>query len=213
VTDRRDELLDQVVDELRTLPPVDELAVQRIVRAAGGGRVPSGRVAAGSRRAASWWRARVPLAAAAGLALAAGIGGFLTGDVVASKPGRTSAGSRAFPGESPTLPAALSATAARSGATAMRPLLGPVATQFILDAPRASRVALVGDFNGWDAAATPLVRDPSSGIWTTSVALPPGRHVYAYMVDGARWTLDPRAPAAQDPDFGTPSSVVLVGTP
>ena len=86
-------------------------------------------------------------------------------------------------------------------------------TQFVLDAPQASQVALVGDFNAWDAADTPLVRDPASGIWTVTVRLVPGRHTYAFMVDGATWTLDPRAPSAQDPDFGTPSSVVLVGTP
>jgi 1,4-alpha-glucan branching enzyme len=83
----------------------------------------------------------------------------------------------------------------------------------VLEAPRASRVALVGDFNAWDAAATPLARMSSSGIWTVTIPLTPGRHTYAFMVDDTAWTLDPRAPTAQDPDFGTPSSVVLVGTP
>jgi 1,4-alpha-glucan branching enzyme len=88
-----------------------------------------------------------------------------------------------------------------------------VPTQFVLDAPRAARVALVGAFNGWNAAATPLARVSSSGLWTVTVPLTPGRHTYAFMVDDSAWTLDPRAPAAQDADFGTPSSVVLVGTP
>ena len=49
-----------------------------------------------------------------------------------------------------------------------------VPMQFVLDAPRASRVSLVGDFNAWDAADTPLMRDPASGIWTVTVALVPG---------------------------------------
>ena len=200
MTEMRDELLDQVVDELRTLPPVDELAVARIVRAVSAGQG----VAQRQTRRRRWWRSSVPLAAAAGVAIAAGFAGFFVGDVVARRP-TTGLGAR--PASAPNsgtfavVPAVLRSAAAR------------VPTQFILDAPRASHVALVGDFNGWDAAATPLARDPSSGIWTTSVALSPGRHVYAYLVNGTKWTLDPRAPAAQDPDFGTPSSVVLVGTP
>jgi 1,4-alpha-glucan branching enzyme len=74
-------------------------------------------------------------------------------------------------------------------------------------------VALIGDFNAWDTAATPLGKVPSTGLWTVTVRLAPGRHTYAFMVDNSTWMLDPRAPTAQDPDFGTPSSVVLVGTP
>jgi hypothetical protein len=222
VTDMRDELLERVVDELRELPPVDEAAVGRIVRAAAAD-VGEPRLSAGARSvppafggdprgarlataARTWWRSQVPLAAAAGLALAAGLAGYaIRGD-----------GSRTPTGaELPT------AAAPATGATAMlvsadratRTADRTVATQFVLDSPRAARVSLVGDFNGWDPEATPLVRDSSSGIWTATVPLLPGRHVYAFMVDGTAWTLDPRAPTAQDPDFGTPSSVVLVGTP
>jgi hypothetical protein len=39
----------------------------------------------------------------------------------------------------------------------------------------------------------------------------PGRHVYAYVVDGEKWTLDPRAPKTKDTDYGTEQSVVIVG--
>jgi predicted carbohydrate-binding protein with CBM48 len=201
VTEMRDELLERVVDELQTLPPVDEAAVGRIVRAAA-----AELRAAGSRQQAaaqrSWWQSRIPLAAAAGFALAAGVAGYaLRGGSATS----SSATAPALAPESLTLASALPAT--------RYPLPAAVPTQFVLDASRASRVALVGDFNAWDAAATPLVRVSSSGIWTVTVPLAPGRHTYAFMVDGTAWTLDPRAPAAQDPDFGTPSSVVLVGTP
>jgi hypothetical protein len=218
VTDMRDELLEQVVSELRTLPPVDEAAVRRIVRAAAvapsegytPGDVHGARFAA--VRVASWWRSRVPLAAAAGLALAAGLGGFLAGDAVGRRPAVAAVGS-ALPIPEST------AKFASAERVRLAPNFGPLAAdrlvpaQFVLNAPRASRVALVGDFNGWDATATPLTRDPSSGIWTTTLELTAGRHVYAFVVDGNKWTLDPRAPKAQDPDFGTPSSVVLVGAP
>jgi hypothetical protein len=203
----RDELLERVVDELRTLPPVDEAAVGRIARAAeadaaavrGVTHPPS--AGTGAVRGASWWQSKIPLAAAAGFALAAGVAGY------------------AVRGGSATQTVATAPVRGESLATlvsaerAPRALDRAVPTQFVLEAPDASRVALVGDFNAWDADSTPLVRDPSSGIWTVIVPLSPGRHVYAFMVDGAAWTLDPRAPTAQDPDFGTPSSVVLVGTP
>jgi hypothetical protein len=200
VTDMRDELLERVVDELRTLPPVDAAAVTGIVRAA----AADAEVVRGARsvvRGALWWQSSIPLAAAAGFALAAGVAGYAVRGGGSATPTVASA---PMPAEPLTL--AVSHRAAGTSDHA-------VPTQFVLDAPRAARVALVGDFNGWNAAATPLGRVSSSGLWTVTVPLTPGRHTYAFMVDDSAWTLDPRAPAAQDPDFGTPSSVVLVGTP
>ena len=37
--------------------------------------------------------------------------------------------------------------------------------QFGVWAPNAESVAVIGDFNGWDAAASPLAPRESSGIW------------------------------------------------
>jgi 1,4-alpha-glucan branching enzyme len=71
---------------------------------------------------------------------------------------------------------------------------------------------LVGSFNEWDPGATPLVRDVASGKWVVSLRLPPGRHVYAFVVDGDV-TADPSAPRAADDDFGSVNSVVLVAAP
>jgi len=84
--------------------------------------------------------------------------------------------------------------------------------RFELSAPRASHVALVGSFNEWNPVATPLSRDPASGKWVVSLRLPPGRHVYAFVVDGDV-TADPSAPRAADDDFGSPNSVVFVSSP
>jgi 1,4-alpha-glucan branching enzyme len=81
--------------------------------------------------------------------------------------------------------------------------------RFELAAPNASRVALVGSFNEWNPAATPLVRDATTGRWMVSLRLPPGRHVYAFVVDGDV-TADPEAPRAADDDFGSTNSVVFV---
>lgn len=82
---------------------------------------------------------------------------------------------------------------------------------FVLYAPGARSVALVGDFNGWDRSATPLKPAGSAGAWVVSVPLRPGRYRYAFLIDGARWLPDPTAPRAPDDDFGTPNSVLMVG--
>lgn len=81
--------------------------------------------------------------------------------------------------------------------------------RFTLAAPNAAHVALVGSFNEWNPVATPLVRDRATGTWIVSLRLPPGRHVYAFVVDG-NVKADPAAPRAADDDFGSSNSVVLV---
>jgi len=87
----------------------------------------------------------------------------------------------------------------------------PVPTQFVYDGP-ARRVVLVGDFNNWDEQATPLEREPGSALWSVTVPIQRGRHIYAFLVDSV-WTVDKRAPVARDPDFGVTGSVILVGRP
>src|SRR5439155_889176 len=68
--------------------------------------------------------------------------------------------------------------------------------QFVVVAPRATRVALVGDFNDWDATRTPMRPSPRGGsVWTAVLPLSPGRYRYAFLVDGSRWLADPAARA------------------
>jgi hypothetical protein len=80
--------------------------------------------------------------------------------------------------------------------------------QFVFVAPQAASVALVGDFNDWDPARSPM--QTAQGVWATVVRLAPGRYRYAFLVNGVEWRADPSAPPAQDDEFGTPSSVVTV---
>jgi len=82
--------------------------------------------------------------------------------------------------------------------------------EFIFVAPSARNVSLVGDFNGWDAAATPMQRMDGRTTWSVAVRLPPGRHVYAFVVDGDSWVADPQAPLAPELWFGQRNSVVIV---
>lgn len=81
--------------------------------------------------------------------------------------------------------------------------------KFVLVAPQAARVSVVGDFNAWDVAATPAQRQPD-GTWTTFVSLRPGRHVYSFVVDD-QFIRDPDAPHAPDDGFGQNNSVIVVG--
>jgi len=80
---------------------------------------------------------------------------------------------------------------------------------FVLTAANAVRISIVGDFNDWDPAATPLQRVDGQGWWVV-VNLRPGRYRYSFVVDGTRWIADPSAPRAADNDFGTENSVVTI---
>ena len=83
------------------------------------------------------------------------------------------------------------------------------AVKFVLIAPQAKRVTLVGDFNGWNQNANAAVRG-ADGSWTTFVSLVPGRHVYSFVIDGKHFVTDPAAPIAPDDGFGQQNSVLLV---
>ena len=108
--------------------------------------------------------------------------------------------------------AAIVFVAARFGRTAVTPPAGDrTPVEFLLVAPRAASVMLVGDFNDWTASATPLHTAAAGGLWAVTVPLAPGRYRYAFVVDGKRWQPDPSAPPAPDDEFGSPSSVVTVG--
>lgn len=85
-------------------------------------------------------------------------------------------------------------------------------TQFILTDPTARRVVLIGDFNDWDADATPMVYDTTHGAWSVTIPLVPGLHQYQFLLDGTRHVNDPVAPQMSG-DFGSPNSVVTVRIP
>ena len=81
--------------------------------------------------------------------------------------------------------------------------------RFVYVAPQAGKVSVVGDFNGWDSTKTPMVRAGNTGVWTVTLPLSAGRHLYSFVVDGS-WNIDPTAPVAPDDGFGHASSVKVV---
>jgi hypothetical protein len=108
----------------------------------------------------------------------------------------------------------LAAAAALAAILIARPWAQRSATsdafQFVLVAPRAASVSLVGDFNDWDPTRAPM-HSARDGVWATIVSLAPGRYRYAFLVNGVEWRADPAAPTVRDDEFGSPSSVVTVG--
>jgi hypothetical protein len=83
--------------------------------------------------------------------------------------------------------------------------------QFVLVAPGAASVAVVGDFNDWNVSATPLVRSEGDGMWAVTVPLSPGRYRYAFLVNGTTWLKDPHAASAVEDEFGRANSVLTIG--
>jgi 1,4-alpha-glucan branching enzyme len=81
-------------------------------------------------------------------------------------------------------------------------------TRFQMRTSLARDVFLAGDFNGWNPRSIPLQRE-SDGSWSVEIELPPGRHEYLFVVDGA-WEPDPVATTASNP-YGGVNSVVNIG--
>lgn len=81
--------------------------------------------------------------------------------------------------------------------------------QFIIIAPEASSVYLVGDFNDWDTGATKMERVSADGAWSVTLPLTPGRYEYQFELDGALRITDPSMPQTASA-FGSPNSVINV---
>src|SRR5258708_22374610 len=195
-------MIELVAKALRPLPQVGDAAKARVLIAVAAererGREEVGR--GGLWRGAGWWLER-----GAGLAAAVAMATFLLRAPVRT-PVRTRVGAIAVARAAGT-PATPTAQLAGHDAAAEMDVARQ-SVQLVLRAPSASRVRVVGDFNGWDGERAPMTRDSSSGLWSVTLSLRPGRHVYAFVVDDTLWMRDLRAPASSDADFGRPGSVM-----
>jgi hypothetical protein len=202
VDEEHDIAIDRIADALRPLPTVDESAKARLLVA-----VAAERERDRERTERRWFASRT--------ARWIGVGGVAAAAAALLL--------MLLPRQSRQPPVSDAATAAVATANgdvrlvahgrddATEAMREPV--QLVFRAPAASRVRVVGDFNDWDADRAPMARDASSGLWSVTLSLRPGRHVYAFLVDDTLWMRDPRAPAAEDADFGRKGSVLLVGNP
>jgi hypothetical protein len=121
-------------------------------------------------------------------------------------------GSALVPRGASSAPAVTVTAAAPPVTTTLTPVVDSRARPIVfeLDAPAARSVQVLGDFNGWSRAADRMQRDPD-GHWRLTTLLPPGRYVYAYLIDGQHFERDPSRDAVADPDFGVTGSELVVG--
>ena len=194
--EERDELIERVAKSLSALPPVRSGALARIVMAA---RAHQARPLPLWRRTANGvtWMANTSVSARAAAVLIAAslvIGFVVRGTLGTEEFSPVAAGSR---------PALQSAANTEANAV-------PVAVG--LQLANARTVSVVGDFNGWDPSATPMERVGTSGLWSATLLARPGRHTYAFLVDGTTLVADPRAPRTKS-NFGGDASVLMVRTP
>ena len=196
----RDPTVIRAIDELRRLPATDADRVRRVALAAAAARAdaPADEPAV-NRSSRRFIRALTVagVAAASLIALVATRDAWQRGWRAPNSPGGTAV----------SKPSAVTMAASTSSDAL------PVLQQFVFAAKGAHRVAVVGDFNRWNPAADPMTRAANGELWSTSVSIVPGRHMYAFMVDDSLMVLDPRAPKAKDPDLGGEGSVIIVGRP
>ena len=110
------------------------------------------------------------------------------------------------------LAAALAAGASLS--CAARPpattVVTPSGVRFALARPEAASVTIAGNFNDWSTSSHPMSRMGSTSPWTAVVPLPPGEHLYMFVVNGTEWVSPPLAEDYVDDGFGARNGVVVV---
>ena len=79
---------------------------------------------------------------------------------------------------------------------------------FTLEAPEARQVHVTGTFCDWETNSCALKKG-RTGLWRTTLSLPPGRHEYRFLVDG-EWRDDPNCTERVRNTFGTENCVLHV---
>lgn len=102
-----------------------------------------------------------------------------------------------------------SCTANKSGEPRL-PKLQSGAVRFMVEAPGATQVSLVGSFNGWAKDSMPLNRLKGTSWWSVDVPLRAGEHTFMYVIDGVKWVTPPQADDFVEDEFGHRNGVVIV---
>src|SRR5262249_12630257 len=176
-----------IAREARRPVVTDRAARERIMAAVRAEPLPTARSIWGRVIAPRSWT----MSPAAGSLLAARLvgSGVLAGAIVSNRDGRPPVG--------------------RAQLVASGLPVSDTVVKFVFVAPTAGKVSLVGDFNDWDETRSPMMRLEKDGVWSITLPLSAGRHIYSYIVDGA-WRVDPAAPVAGD-GYGRMNSVKFGG--
>ena len=77
-------------------------------------------------------------------------------------------------------------------------------------AAEAKHVALVGEFNGWNEASTPMKKS-KEGIFSVSIDLETGReYQYRYLINGSKWINDDKPDKLVPTPLGNENSVIIL---
>jgi len=90
--------------------------------------------------------------------------------------------------------------AAVEGIDEVDPRVDGQSVRFRVRARDATRVAVAGDFNGWDPDAF-LLRRVGGGWWEITLELPPGSYQFTYVIDG-KWVGPGTGSTPVDDGFG-----------
>ena len=82
--------------------------------------------------------------------------------------------------------------------------------KFIISAPDAKSVAVVGSFNNWNTEINPLIQKDS--VWTAEIQINPGYYYYKFVVDG-HWIPDPSNNWEINDGGESFNSIIKVGEP
>lgn len=91
---------------------------------------------------------------------------------------------------------------------AFSPRHTPRGIEFTYKDIKAYSVYIGGDFNQWSKTKHPLIMN-KNGIWSTTIPLERGRHIYKFCVDG-QWKRDPLNPLTEPDGTGDYFSVIVV---
>ncbi len=101
--------------------------------------------------------------------------------------------------------------AAKDGVVAVAPTIRIIReVKIYFYYPPAAKVAVTGDFNGWNPEGVALKPAGKPGLWETTLRLSPGAYSYNFIVDGNVLVPDPNAPDQMPDGYGGTNSILLV---
>jgi hypothetical protein len=80
---------------------------------------------------------------------------------------------------------------------------------FVVSAPEAHSVHVVGDFNEWKLSQDSRLISLAKGIWQKRLALPKGRYRYKFVIDG-EWIVDPENQCVETNLTGSMDSILEI---